>query len=210
MHVFLETDRLVLRRFTPADAPALLGLDADPRVRRFVEDGDPVTLEAAADAIATWTAGYAHSDVLGFWAAEERTRGEFLGWFHLMAWDDEQRASPELGYRLTAAAWGKGYATEGSRAIIDRAFRSPAITRVVAEAMAIHTASRRVMEKAGMRHVRSFQAAWPVSIPGDEFGDVQYAITRDEWEAARQAAEDRAHADTEADQVGRRPRKPTS
>ena len=185
MHVFVETDRLVLRRFVPGDAPALLALDSDTRVRRFVEDGDPVNLDEACRTISRWMAGYEQSDLFGFWAAIEKAAGGFLGWFHLMAWDDDHPEQPELGYRLAASAWGRGYATEGSRAIIDRAFGSPGIGGVVAESMAIHTASRRVMEKAGMRHVRSFQAQWPVSVPGDEFGDVRYAISRQEWEAGR-------------------------
>jgi len=51
--------------------------------------------------------------------------------------------------------------------------------------MVVHVASRRVMEKSGMRLVRSFVADWPVRIPGDEHGDVEYAITRDEWRAQR-------------------------
>ena len=40
------------------------------------------------------------------------------------------------------------------------------------------------MEKCGLRPVRTFHADWPVRIPGDEHGDVEWAITRDEWEAA--------------------------
>lgn len=185
MFVVAETDRLLLRRFVPGDAPALLALDSDARVRRFVEDGDPVDLREAYSSIARWTAGYEQSDHFGFWAAIEKATGGFLGWFHLMAWDDDHPEQPELGYRLAASAWGQGYATEGARAVIDHAFGSPDTVRVVAESMAIHTASRRVMEKAGMRHVRSFQAEWPVIIPGDEFGDVRYAISRQEWEAGR-------------------------
>jgi hypothetical protein len=37
------------------------------------------------------------------------------------------------------------------------------------------------MEKSGLRHVRTYHADWPVPIPGDEHGDVEYAITREEW-----------------------------
>jgi hypothetical protein len=44
------------------------------------------------------------------------------------------------------------------------------------------------MEKAGMRFVRLFFGEWPERIPGDEEGDVEYAITREEWLAARGAA----------------------
>jgi RimJ/RimL family protein N-acetyltransferase len=51
--------------------------------------------------------------------------------------------------------------------------------------MAVNTASRRVMEKAGMRLVRTFHQEWPDKIPGDEHGDVEYAITREEWAEQR-------------------------
>ncbi|MEO7125325.1 MAG: GNAT family protein, partial [Nakamurella sp.] len=54
--------------------------------------------------------------------------------------------------------------------------------------MAVNTASRRVMEKAGLRFVRTFDADWPVRIPGDEHGDVEYALTRQEWEKTRPIA----------------------
>jgi RimJ/RimL family protein N-acetyltransferase len=78
-----------------------------------------------------------------------------------------------------------GYATEGSRALIDKGFADFGIERVNAETMAVNVGSRRVMEKAGLRCVRTFHADWPVRIPGDEEGDVEYAITRAEWEADR-------------------------
>jgi RimJ/RimL family protein N-acetyltransferase len=53
--------------------------------------------------------------------------------------------------------------------------------RVTAECMVLNVASRRVMEKAGLHHVRTFQADWPVHIPGDEHGDVEYALDRTQW-----------------------------
>lgn len=92
---------------------------------------------------------------------------------------------PELGYRLRKAAWGMGYATEGARALVDKAFTDLGASRVFAETMVVNTASRGVMEKSGLRLIRQFHADWPVRIPGDEHGDVEYAITRAEWECAR-------------------------
>lgn len=92
---------------------------------------------------------------------------------------------PELGYRLVRAAWGHGYAAEASQAVTDHALRVLGVRRVVASTMAVNVASRRVMEKVGMRLVRTFHADWPVRIPGDEHGDVEYAITREKWAADR-------------------------
>ena len=54
--------------------------------------------------------------------------------------------------------------------------------RVVAEAMVINAASRRVMEKAGLKLVRTFHRSWPHPIEGDEFGDVEYALDRAAWQ----------------------------
>lgn len=179
--VFLETDRLILRRFTDADASSLVELDSDPEVTRFITGGIPEFDEAMLHA---WISQYEMWPAYGTFAAVERSSGRFLGWFHLRpkgGHDDE----PELGYRLRRDAWGKGYATEGSRALIDRAFTDLGATRVYAETMAINTASRRVMEKVGLRLIREFHADWPVRIPGDEHGDVEYAITRAEWEHDR-------------------------
>lgn len=183
--VLLTTERLVLRRFTLDDAEALLALDSDPRVRRFVEDGEPVTRESAIEMIEHWLRYHEASDLFGFWAAIERSTGGFLGWFHYRPDNDRDEDEPELGYRLIASAWGTGLATEGSRALIDHGFATGRVRLVWAQTMAVNMASRRVMEKAGMRPTRTFPTEWPVRIAGDEEGDVEYAITFDEWRAAR-------------------------
>jgi hypothetical protein len=44
------------------------------------------------------------------------------------------------------------------------------------------------MEKAGLRFVRAFHQPWPDRIEGEEHGDVEYALTRDQWEAGPHAA----------------------
>ncbi|MCB9430229.1 MAG: GNAT family N-acetyltransferase [Actinobacteria bacterium] len=165
----LESDRLVLRRFCAADLDELVALDSDPEVMFFITGGRATPREQVErEVLPAFIAG-------GYWAAVEKVGGRFIGWFHLRPPDD-----PELGYRLRRDVWGRGYATEGSRALIDHAFTHGA-ARVRAETMVAHLASRRVMEKAGMREVRRFHADWPDRIPGDELGDVEYAITRQEW-----------------------------
>ncbi len=176
---------MVLRRFTFNDIDALIRLDSDPDVRRYVDDGEPVKVAQAISTIEHWLAWYERSEIFGCWAAIKKDSGTFLGWFHFRPNSGGPHDEPELGYRIIVDAWGHGYATEGSLALINHGFASPDISRVVAETMAVHAASRRVMEKAGMTLVRSFRADWPVRIPGDEQGDVEYAITRSEWQAQR-------------------------
>lgn len=190
MHIFLETERLILRRFTVDDVDDLVDLDSDPEVMRYVSGGPSTPREEIErDHIPAYLAYYQQYEGYGFWAAVEKATGAFLGWFHFRPAPGAPADEPELGYRLRRSAWGKGYGPEGARALIRKGFAELGVQRVVAFTYGDHQASRRVMEKAGMRLVRTFRltpeqlAALGVIDPtlfdGD---DVEYAITRSEWE----------------------------
>ena len=190
MRVFLETDRLDLLRFTGDDVDSVVELDSDPEVMRYLTGGTPTPREVVREEIIPrWLAYYERYEGYGFWAVIEKSTGQFLGWFHFrphpdgLRSDGTARVGVELGYRLRRAAWGKGYATEGSRALIRKGFTELGVERVYAETMVVNTASRRVMEKAGLRYVRPFHQDWSERIPGDEHGEVEYALTKAEWEA---------------------------
>jgi RimJ/RimL family protein N-acetyltransferase len=183
MQVFLETQRLALRRFTADDVDNLVNLDADPDVMRYVTGGIPTSRdEIENDYLPAFLAYYQQYEGYGFWAVTEKATGEFLGWFHFRPRDAAVPGEVELGYRLRRSAWGRGYATEGSRALISKGFAELGVQRVVAETMAVNQASRRVMEKAGLRLVRAFHQPWPYPVDGDQFGDVEYALDKAEWE----------------------------
>jgi RimJ/RimL family protein N-acetyltransferase len=174
---------LVLRRFTESDVDNLHDLDGDPEVMRFINGGKPAPRDVIRDeTLPRFLHSYERFEGFGVWAAIERLTGEFLGWFEFYPWKDGGPEEVELGYRLRRSAWGKGYATEGSRALIRKAFTELDVQRVVAETMTVNTASRRVMEKAGLTHVRTFHQVWPDRIEGDEHGDVEYALTKADWE----------------------------
>jgi RimJ/RimL family protein N-acetyltransferase len=184
VHVYLETERLVLRRLTPEDVDLITALDADPAVMRYITGGRPTPREEIRDdQLPFWLAFYERGDRYGFWAAIEKSTGRFLGWFHLRPQRGDADDEPELGYRLIASAWGRGYATEGSRALIRKAFTDLGARRVYAQTMVVNVGSWRVMEKAGLRRIRVFHQPWPDRIEGEEHGDVEYALTRAEWEA---------------------------
>lgn len=187
MEVFLRTDRLLLRRFTESDVDLLVELDGDPAVMRYINGGAPTSRhEIETDFLPAFLDYYRRFPGYGFWAAVGQETGDFLGWFHFRPGPEDPPDQPELGYRLRTAAWGQGLATEGSRALIAKGFTEFGVRRVTASTMSVNIASRRVMEKSGLRLVRTFVADWPVSIPGDEHGDVEYAITRQEWECDQQ------------------------
>ena len=178
------TERLVLRRFTADDVDLLTELDSDPQVMHRITGGRPTPCEEIEqEVLPHFLALYDRFDGLGFWAAIEAATGTFLGWFHLRPKHDGPHDELELGYRLRRDAWGKGYASEASKALVDKAFRDHGARRVVAETMTVHVASRRVMENAGLAYVRTFFEPWPDRIDGEEHGDVEYALTREQWVA---------------------------
>jgi RimJ/RimL family protein N-acetyltransferase len=180
--VFLETERLVLRRLTPDDVDRLVELDSDPEVMRFLTGGKPTPREVIDNEVLPRLLGlYERFGGMGVWAAIEKSTGEFIGGFALHPVDGRDADDVELGYRLRRSAWGRGYATEGSRALIRKAFTELGARRVWAQTMAVNLASRRVMEKAGLRYERTFHEHFDDPIEGTEHGEVEYALLRADW-----------------------------
>jgi RimJ/RimL family protein N-acetyltransferase len=182
MKVFLETERLLLRQFTADDVDNLVELNNDPDVVRFTpnagESPDRATIQTKA--LPRYFAYYEKGEGLGFWAATEKSTQAFIGWFFLRpaidaSYFDPALANPsdiELGYRLRKAAWGKGYATEGVKALLLKGFSELGIQRVTAAALSANVASVRVLEKAGL----SLQAKFFYPELGQEV--VVYAVDR--------------------------------
>lgn len=180
----LETARLSLRPFTAADLDDLAALHGDPAVMRYIDDARPVLREVVAEETLP---GYLRAyrelpEGLGHRAIVERAGGRFAGWISLLPPSSvglEDADGLELGYRLRQEVWGRGYATEAARAVVDAAFGHLGAERIVATTMAVNTGSRRVLEKVGLRHVSTFFADWPEYIEGAEQGDVVYELTRE-------------------------------
>ncbi|CCH21753.1 GNAT family N-acetyltransferase [Micromonospora lupini] len=178
------TERLRLRRLTTADVDAIVELDSDPEVMRFLTGGVATPRATVRDEqVPRLLAQYERRPGLGRWAALDPAGGDFLGWFALDPSEDGSEA--ELGYRLRRSTWGRGLATEGSRALVRYAFDTVGVRRVWAETMAVNERSRRVLEKAGLRHVRTFHLQFDDPIPGTEHGEVEYELRADEWAAAQ-------------------------
>ncbi|WP_020665144.1 GNAT family N-acetyltransferase [Amycolatopsis benzoatilytica] len=185
--VFLETSRLRLRRFTEADADELVRLDSDPRVMRYLTGKPTPRTEIEQTVLPAILRDYARGPA-GRWAAIERASGEFIGWISLQPPEDGSTTELELGYRLTAKVWGRGYATEGARAVLHKGFAELGAERVWAQTMAVNGGSRRVLEKAGLRYVRTFHVRFADPLPGTEQGEVEYELTRAEWRRTGLAA----------------------
>jgi RimJ/RimL family protein N-acetyltransferase len=182
--VILRTERLALRQFTEDDVDNLLDLNSDPVVMRYLTGGRPTPRDVIRDEIIPFHLSvYERLDRLGTWAAESATTGEFLGWFHFRPGPDADVTNIDLGYRLRRSAWNKGYATEGSRGLINMGFTDLGVERVFGHTLAVNAASCRVLEKSGLRLVRTSPFEGPDVIEGADQGEVEYALTRPEWEA---------------------------
>jgi RimJ/RimL family protein N-acetyltransferase len=184
VQVVLETERLVLRRLTRGDVDRLVELDADPAVMRFLTGGKPTPRAVIEEKLLpALLAEYERFPGLGRWAAINRATEDFEGWFALAVPNGGDGRVVELGYRLRSQSWGIGLATEGAAALVEHAFARLGVQRVFAETMAVNAASRRVMEKAGLRFVRVFHLQWDDPIEGTEQGEVEYALELDQWQA---------------------------
>jgi RimJ/RimL family protein N-acetyltransferase len=183
MHIVLETERMLLRRFTTADASLLAALYGDPRVMRFITLQPPSLTEVGSKILPGYLREYRElADGLGSFAAIEKKTGQMAGRFSLKpASSYGLSGGTELGYRLYPAFWGRGLATEGARALIESAFERLHLDRIVATTMADNTGSWRVLDKCGLRLVKTFYYPDADLMPGAEHGDFVYELTRGDW-----------------------------
>jgi len=171
----ISTTHLTLRPVRPTDRADLMALESDPEVMRYLNGGQVVPEAGHINADFLTPRGEEREVV----AAHHKESGAFVGWFALF--DDgvvDGLRTAEIGYRLVKSAWGKGYGTEGVRALLDVAFNSMGIDRVRAETMAVNQASRRVLEKAGFRHAKTAFPKRTVLVAGAERGDVIYEVCK--------------------------------
>ena len=206
MNILSKTEQLVLRRFTNADAQNLFGLDNDADVMRYINGGTPTSFEVIQNELLPQFVRYdEHLPMFGFFALmpnaiqhemtmQRDATSKFLGWVSLRLGDQDQREA-QLGYRLHKAAWGKGYAAEAARTLIDLGFSDSPIERIVATTYEENLGSQRVMEKVGMTLVRRFRITTDDLVNADthhaftldlwDGDDLEYALTRMEWAAKR-------------------------
>ncbi|MDQ4144792.1 MAG: GNAT family N-acetyltransferase [Actinomycetota bacterium] len=148
----IHTARLYLRPIKPEDKQQLLNLFADAKVMQFSDEGKPQTPEWVNQWVDEAVRDYQELGY-GVMIVEDRQSGDLLGYCGLFRHNDiDGRAETELGYRLVGTSWGKGYATEAAKAVLDHAHVKSGLERVVAMVDPDNAASRRVAEKIGMEY----------------------------------------------------------
>jgi RimJ/RimL family protein N-acetyltransferase len=148
----IETSRLRLRAWRDEDLAPFAAINADPRVAQYL----PSTLTRdESDAFADRMRAGFDRDGFGLWAAErvDAQAHPFIGFIGLSVPGFDAPFTPcvEIGWRLAPAHWAVGLAAEGARAVVRHAFGELGMDEIVSFTVPENVASRRVMEKIGMR-----------------------------------------------------------
>ena len=147
----LETDRLFLRHIHKDDFDDLYRMNSDPVVMKYVGDGSTRNHEQMTKELEMLISHYTRKPGLGIWATILKDTNTFVGASGLVYYDNTPEI--EVGYRMLKEHWNKGYATEASRGLLKYGFHKIGLNKIVSSAHVDNLASRRVMEKIGMRYV---------------------------------------------------------
>ena len=146
----LSTPRLRLRPWRDDDLKAFAELNSDPKVMQHL----PAALSRdESDAMAARLRARLENDGYGGWAVERVGEAPFIGFIGLARPSFSAHFTPcvEIGWRLSSAHWGLGLATEGARAVLHFGFAELGLDEIVSFTSTENHASKRVMEKLGMR-----------------------------------------------------------
>ncbi|PPE03399.1 GNAT family N-acetyltransferase [Holospora curviuscula] len=181
MTTIIETERLILRTLRKEDADPYFQINQDPKVIEFLPRA--LTMEQVNDFIPSVNN---HQDKHGYtlWAAYLKETKELMGFTGLNYTDWEFNFTPavEVGWRLGSQYWGKGYATEGSKASLEYGFKQCGLKEIVSFTVPANVRSLRVMEKIGLKRDLNGDFAHP-KFPADHklSHHVLYRLSADEY-----------------------------
>lgn len=166
----LETERLIIRKFTPEDLPKLIELRSDEEVSRHLGGSRLQNPEAIEKRLRFYLDCYAKFGY-GMCAMLWKETGEMFGWSGLQPL--EETGETEVGYGMSKKFWRRGIGFECARAWLEYGFRTLGLDRIVAIAAPENTGSWRIMEKLGMSYEKN-EEHYGMSC-------VFYAISKDEF-----------------------------
>ncbi len=147
----IESERFFMRPVTFDDLEALVALNSDPEVMRYINQGQGWPREKTVERLQHYLTHWRQHG-FGVWVLERKTDSAFLGYCGLMYLEDTPEV--EVGFRVPRECWGKGTATEAAKAALGFGFRQLGLTRIVAVVDPDNLASQRVIEKLGLRYER--------------------------------------------------------
>lgn len=181
-----ETKRLRLRQWLPKDREPFAALNSDPKVMEFF----PAPLDRiASDTMADRCQTLITERSWGFWAVEMKETDRFIGFVGLHVPLSELPFSPcvEIGWRLAFQYWGKGFATEASRATLSVGFESLDLPEIVSFTTVRNLRSRAVMQRIGMYETSETFEHPHVPLGSPLRLHCLYRLSREQWEAQHAA-----------------------
>ena len=184
----IETERLILRPWRDTDRPAFAAMNADPQVMAHFPE---VLDRAGSDALMDRLIGRWADEGFAFAAVERKADGALIGMVGLarVRYETPVFGATEIGWRLSRAAWGAGYADEASRGWLAHGFEALDLPEIVAFTVPANTRSQALMLRLGMRRDRARDFDHPSLPEGHRMrAHVVYALARDDWARRREVA----------------------
>jgi RimJ/RimL family protein N-acetyltransferase len=169
----LETERLILRAFSPGDFETFASFMADADVTRYLT-GHPMTRAEAWRSLAV-SIGHWHLRGYGTWAVARKEDGAFMGRVGMI--NPEGWPGLEVGWTLGKPFWGKGYATEAATAALNFAFLTQSVDKIISCIHPENVPSQAVAKRIG-------ETKGPLSeitVGGETFPIEIWSIARGEW-----------------------------
>lgn len=148
MGKILETERLILRTWTYADAERLFEICSDAETMLHIGDRKPYESVEMAREFLNWVVPYQLKMGFSRWAVIEKQSGEIIGSCGFAFRDMEE---VELGYLFAREVWGKGFATEAARACLKYGFDEIGFETIIGLTDLDHEKSQNVLRKIGFR-----------------------------------------------------------
>lgn len=177
----IETERLVLRPWRESDLEPFARLNADPRVMEYFPS---ILSRKESDDLASRISSKLKEQGWGLWAVSILDVANFVGFIGLAEPSFHAHFTPavEVGWRLCFDHWGKGYATEGAKAVLKHGFETLNFNEIVSFTTVQNMRSRRIMEKIGMHHDPKDDFDYPKLLKGHPLRrHVLYRINHSEW-----------------------------
>jgi len=175
----VETERLILRRWTPADGPAMKAIWAERDIWRAIRPDIPFDPNQWRDMLDRQLEHWKRHG-FGLWAAAARASGEIIGWIGPShpAFIRKLADQIEIGWTLRPPFWGRGLATEGAAVAVDAAFAHLEADSLISLIHHTNERSIAVATRLGMRHSRD--------VLHPELGeDLRvYALSRSAWSSS--------------------------
>ena len=170
--IIIETERLILRKYTRDDVDGLLEILSDPETMRHYPS---VYDRAGAERWLDWCFESYQRSGFGLWAIELKKSGEFIGDTGLTMQNIDDDVLPEIGYHINKKYWRRGFAKEAASAVRDWAFSNTDLDAVYSYMKYSNSPSYHTAQSIGMIKVGEYPS------PEDVVCYV-YRITREEWQ----------------------------